>query len=113
MYSLEELIIAFYCVVDDFLVPFSKQYHLRQKGFAQGFSDSKTITLLLVGEFLGLDPDKSIHAFFRRGSWRAWFPRLGHRTTFARQSANLWRVMQLLQKKSWRSSLMRLKIMCI
>ena len=61
MYSLEEFIIAVYCVVDDFLVPFSKQYRLRKKGFAPGFSDSETITLLLVGEFLGLDTDKSIH----------------------------------------------------
>ena len=68
MCSLEEFIIAVYCVVDDFLVPFSKQYRLRKKGFTPAFSDSETITLLLVGEFLGLDTDKSIHAFFRRAA---------------------------------------------
>ena len=98
MYSLEEFIIAVYCVVDDFLVPFSEQHNLRKGGFAPAFSDSETLTLLLVGEFLGLDTDKAIHAFFRRGRWREWFPRLDHRTTLARQSANLWRVMQILQR---------------
>jgi Transposase DDE domain len=98
MISLEEFVVAVYCLVDDFLVPFSKQHALRKTGFATAFSDSETLTLLVVGEFLGLDTDKAIHTFFRRGSWRAWFPRLGHRTTFARQSANLWRVMQLFQE---------------
>ena len=99
MCSLEEFIIAVYCVVDGFLVLFSERHNLRKGGFAPAFSDSETLTLLLVGEFLGLDTDKAIHAFFRRGRWREWFPRLGHRTTLARQSANLWRVMQVLAQR--------------
>ena len=74
MYSLEEFVIAVYCLIDELLVPFPEQHPLRKSGFAPSFSDSETLTLLVVGEFLGLDTDKAIHAFFRRGSWRAVVP---------------------------------------
>jgi len=47
----------------------------------------------VVGEFLGIDTDKGIYEFFKR-HYQEWFPALGalHRTTFARQGANLWKV---------------------
>lgn len=97
MYSLEEFVIAVYCLVDDFLRVLTRNRPLRGRGIDPMFSDSETLTLLIVGEFLSLSTDKAIHSFFRRGSWRAWFPCLGCRTTFVRQAANLWRVAQLLQ----------------
>src|SRR4051812_22159495 len=45
----------------------------------------------LVGEFLGLDCDSAILAYFRRHHL-ALFPRIAqvHRTTFTRQASNLW-----------------------
>jgi hypothetical protein len=51
----------------------------------------------IVGEFLGMDTDKGIYLFFRR-HYREWFPVLDevHRTTFARQAANLWKVKEHL-----------------
>ncbi|MBV9452577.1 MAG: hypothetical protein JOZ19_00420 [Rubrobacter sp.] len=51
----------------------------------------------IVGEFLGLDTDKGIHCFFRH-HYGEWFPALKevHRTTFARQAANLWKVKERL-----------------
>jgi hypothetical protein len=51
----------------------------------------------IVGEFLGIDTDKAIFLFFRR-HYGEWFPALDeiHRTTFARQAANLWKVKERL-----------------
>jgi hypothetical protein len=45
-----------------------------------------------VGEYLGMDQDKAIFTYFRR-HFGHFFPALLriHRTTFARQAANLWR----------------------
>ncbi|MCA9879921.1 MAG: IS982 family transposase, partial [Thermomicrobiales bacterium] len=47
----------------------------------------------IVGEFLGLDQDTAIFAYFRR-HYAAWFPPLRdiHRTTFTRHAANLWAI---------------------
>jgi hypothetical protein len=51
-----------------------------------------------VGEFLGIDAEKQIWHYFRR-HWLPWFPRLGSRSSFVRQAANLWCIKQLLQEK--------------
>ncbi len=60
-------------------------------------SDAEVLTIEMVGEFLGLDTNKDIHLFFRR-HYAEWFPTLGaiHRTTFARQAPNLWKVKEHL-----------------
>ena len=42
----------------------------------------------LVGEFMGEDQDKSIWRYFRT-HWHDWFPNLGSRSTFVKQSAAL------------------------
>jgi hypothetical protein len=51
----------------------------------------------VVGEFLGLDQDAAIYRYFRREQPSV-FPALAriHRTTFARQAANLWVVKEQL-----------------
>ncbi|MDR0553062.1 MAG: IS982 family transposase [Holosporales bacterium] len=46
------------------------------------------MTMEIVGEFLGFGSDKAIYEYFKN-HWLAWFPRLGCRTTFTRQCANL------------------------
>ncbi len=51
----------------------------------------------IVGEFLGIDADKSICMYFK-DNWLELFPKLGNKTTFARQAANLHIVKQILQK---------------
>ena len=55
------------------------------------------LTVEIVGEFLGLDTDQGLHAYFRHHFGHL-FPALRavHRTTFARQAANLWGVKQAL-----------------
>ena len=55
----------------------------------------------VVGEFLGIDTDKGLYEFFRRHYYAEWFPKLKelHRTTFARQAANLWKVKEFLWQR--------------
>lgn len=70
---------------------------LRQRGPRPSLSDSEVLTMEIVGEFLGLDEDQAIYRYFQR-HWADWFPamRQVHRTTFARQAANLWKVKEQL-----------------
>jgi hypothetical protein len=91
--DLSTFIIAVFCLVDDQL----KGRRIRQRGPSPKLSDSEVITIEIVGEFLGLDTDEGIYLFFRR-HYGEWFPALGevHRTTFARQAANLWKVKECL-----------------
>jgi hypothetical protein len=73
---------------------------LRQRGPPPAPRDSEVLTMELAGEFLGIDTDTGIFAFFRRYH-RPEFPALAcvHRTNFVRQAANLWRVAQLLHAR--------------
>jgi hypothetical protein len=65
------------------------------------------LTLELVGEFLGLDQEKALFAYFRR-HYPHFFPALGrvHRTTFTRQAANLWQ----LKARLWQQLLCGLEL---
>ncbi|MGZ3748491.1 MAG: IS982 family transposase [Pseudobdellovibrionaceae bacterium] len=93
--SLSEFIILAFCLIDDELKKM-KIGRLRQRGFEPGLTDSETITMEIVGEFLGIDTDKGIWTYFTT-SWKHFFPKIPCRTTFARHAANLWRIKQLLQ----------------
>src|SRR3954464_15196424 len=95
--DLETLIIVVFCLVDDFVRDLCRGRRLRQRGPAPVLADSEVLTVEIVGEFLGLDTDRGLHAYFRRHFGHL-FPglRAVHRTTFARQAANLWAVKQAL-----------------
>jgi Transposase DDE domain len=93
---IEDYIIHVFCLIDDFMKNERSGIKLRKRGFPPALSDGETITIGLVGEFLGLKDDKAIWQYFRR-HWSHWFPALGDRSTFVRQSANLWTVTQQLQ----------------
>ena len=88
--DLDEFIVEAFCTVDDALkaVPACRR---RARGPAPVLADSEVLTLEIVGEFLGLDQDVAIYRYFR-WHYGHFFPRLRqvHRTTFARQAANLW-----------------------
>jgi len=87
--DLSTFIVVVFCLIDDRL----KGRRVRQRGPAPKLSDAEVITIELVGEFLGMDTDEAIFRYFRE-HYGEWFPTLHkvHRTTFARQSANLWKV---------------------
>ncbi len=91
--DLSTFIVSVFCLIDDRL----KGRRIRERGPTPTLSDSEVLTIEIVGEFLGIDTDKGIHRFFCR-HYGEWFPALGevHRTTFARQAANLWKVKEHL-----------------
>jgi hypothetical protein len=91
--DLSTFIVSVFCLIDDRL----KGRRIRQRGPAPKLSDAEVLTIEIVGEFLGIDTDEAIFHYFRR-HYGEWFPALGevHRTTFARQAANLWKVKEHL-----------------
>jgi Transposase DDE domain len=94
--DLDTLIVATYCLIADAL-PTAMPGPIRRRGPAPKLTDAEVLTLEVVGEFLGLEHDTAIYAFFRQ-HYRTWFPMLAttHRSTFARQAANLWIVKERL-----------------
>src|SRR5438045_9394243 len=98
--DLETLIVAVFCLVDDFVRDLCHDRRLRQRGPAPVLADSEVLTVEIVGEFLGLDTDRGLHAHFRRHFGHL-FPGLRevHRTTFLRPAANLW----VIQVARWRA----------
>ena len=73
--DLETLIIAVFCLVDDFVRDLCCGHELRQRGPRPTLADSEVLTAEIVGEFLGLDTDQGLHAYFRRHFGHL-FPRL-------------------------------------
>ena len=94
--DLSTFVVAVFCLADDWL---KDQRRLRQRGPKPKLSDCEVLTIEIVGEFLGIDPDQGLYAYFRR-NYGEWFPALNtiHRTTFCRQAANLWAVKRMLWK---------------
>jgi Transposase DDE domain len=92
--DLSTFIVAVFCLIDDRLKDLGR---LRARGPAPTLFDSEVITIEVVGEFLGIDEDTELFAYFRR-HYAHYFPNLlrVHRTTFTRQAANLWKVKDLL-----------------
>ena len=88
--DLSTFIIAVFCLIDDRL----KGRRIRQRGPTPKLCDAEVLAIEVLGEFLGIDTDKAIYRYFPRHYDAEWFPALKgvHRTTFARQAANLWKV---------------------
>lgn len=63
-------------------------YPLRKRGEKPSLSDSEVLTMEIVGEYLGHGSDKAIWSYFKE-HWPHFFPKIGCRTSFSRQSANL------------------------
>ena len=101
--DLTTLLVTVFCLIDDWLTDQHRGQHrgqqlrLRQRGPQPSLADSEVLTIECVGEFLGIDTDSGLYTYFRR-HWGEWFPALTrvHRTTFARQAANLWVIKQRL-----------------
>lgn len=100
--DLNTFIVSVFTFIDDWLQ--QQPLRLRQRGPQPTLADSEVLTIEVVGAFLGLETDKGTFEYFRR-HWNHYFPQLAqvHRTTYVRQSANLWQVKALL----WRALLPR------
>jgi hypothetical protein len=96
---LDSLIIAVFCLVDDTLRRVAPP-RLRRRGPRPALADSEVLTIEVVGEHLGMSRDAELFSYFRR-HYAHFFPALQevHRTTFARQAANLWRVKEVLWQR--------------
>jgi hypothetical protein len=94
-----DLLLEVFCLVDDELQALNPG-RLRARGPDPDLADREVLTMELVGEFWKLGTDQDLYRHFRRYH-TAEFPALAkvHRTTFARQAANLWRVKQLLHER--------------
>jgi hypothetical protein len=68
---------------------------LRHRGYGPKLTDAEVITMEIVGEFISLDTDKGVWSYFKQ-HWSNWFPNLGSKANFAKQSSNLWLVKQLI-----------------
>jgi hypothetical protein len=92
--DLSTFIVAVFCLIDDRLKGLGR---LRARGPAPTLCDSEVLTIEVVGEFLGIDEDTELFAYFRR-HYAHFFPNLlrVHRTTFSRQAANLWKAKERL-----------------
>jgi hypothetical protein len=96
--SIEDFIIAIFCLVEDELQKMLKGKKLRQGGRIPNLTDSEVITMEVVGEFLGKDCDKAIWEYFK-SHWKHFFPNIPDRSNFAKQAANLHIVKRLLQER--------------
>lgn len=95
--SLEDLIITVYCRIEEMYQEAIKGVRLRPRGTVPNLFDEEVLTMLVVGEYLGLGSDKKIWAYFSQ-HWLEWFPNIGCRTSFVRQSANLIKVLNRMQQ---------------
>jgi hypothetical protein len=94
----QDLLLHVFCLIDDALAALDLG-RLRARGPAPALSDAEVIAIEIVGEFWGLATDRALYRHFR-AYHAAEFPALCriHRTTFARQAADLWAVKRLLQR---------------
>lgn len=95
--SIEDLIITIYCRIEEMYQEIVKGIKLRLRGTPPSLSDGEVLTMLVVGEYLGLGSDKKIWSYFSQ-HWLEWFPKMSCRTSFARQSANLIKVLSQMQQ---------------
>ena len=95
--DLDSLIIAAFCLFDDAL---HRAVPPRRRGPRPTMADSEVLTIEVIGEHLGMSRDTEIYSYFRR-HYAHFFPALRrvHRTTFARQAANLWKVKEALWQR--------------
>src|SRR6476620_6251821 len=100
--SRQDLLLWVFCLIDDELKALDlTPRRLRTRGRrTTTLTDAEVIAIELVGEFWGLDTDKGLYRHFR-DYHAAEFPALPtvHRTTFARQAANLWAVKRMIQDR--------------
>jgi hypothetical protein len=106
--DLESFTIAVLCHIETVMADLQREpawQRIRRRGPAPTLADSEVLTMEVVGEFLGLDRDTAIVGYFRRDH-PDWFPALSrvHRTTFARQAANLW----VVKEQVWQRLLARI-----
>ena len=98
--DLDDFIITVFCLIDETIPAVLDGQRLRERGPAPMLWDSEVVTMEIVGEYLGLEQEQALFAYFRQ-HYAHFFPALAqvHRTTFVRQAANLWRLKERLWQR--------------
>ncbi|HSG15327.1 MAG TPA: IS982 family transposase [Anaerolineae bacterium] len=101
--DLSTFFVSVFTFTDDWFQ--QRAWQLRQRDPQPMLADSEVLTIEVVGAFLGISTNKGTFTYFRR-HWAHFFPELRnvHRTTYVRQSANLWHVKMLLWRELLRHS---------
>jgi hypothetical protein len=86
---IEDFIIYVYIIVDNYFKKVTANKILRRRGEKPCLSDQEVIAMEIIGEYMGFGADKKIWQYFKQ-HWLGYFPKLGSRTSFIRQSANLY-----------------------
>jgi len=94
MYTEELFILAVYCLIDDSYAALFPE-GVRQRGYMPQLSDVEALTIVIVGEYLGLERDQTIYEYFYK-HYRSWFPGLKDCSLLVRQWANLWVAEQMI-----------------
>lgn len=92
---LQDLIITSYCKVCQLLHD-NKLTKLRKRGPAPKLDDAEVITMQLIAESLKISEDIEIWRYFKN-NYSSWFPKMGSRSAFCKQMANLYFVEKKLQ----------------
>jgi Transposase DDE domain len=95
--SIDDFIIEIYCRVSEGINKLFSVQKIRSRGFEPKLTDAEVLSIEIVGEYLGKSKDKDIWLYFHT-HYKEWFPNLGTRTTFIRQSANLHEVKNMLHR---------------
>ena len=104
--DLDDVILAVFCVTDEAVTRATAGRCLRQRGPEPTLAESAVSTMEVVGEYLGLEQDSAMFAYFRQ-HYAAHFCPPGctlHRTAFVRQAPNLLR----LKERLWQCMLERI-----
>jgi hypothetical protein len=64
--DLDDLMITWFCLIDEGLQAVLAGKRLRSSGPRPTLADSEVLTMEVVGEYLGLEQDSAIFAYFRR-----------------------------------------------
>ena len=64
-YTLEDYIIHVFCLIDDLYTEFCQTHKVRKSRSKLFLANSKIITMLLVGEFIGIADNKKIWLYFK------------------------------------------------
>ena len=89
--NIEINIIEIYCCIEKSLVGLK----LRKRGFPPKLTDAELITMEIIGHLMHQNCTEWIYKYFKT-HWHEWFPKLGSRANFMKQSRNLFFVKQKL-----------------
>lgn len=98
--DLETFIVTVFVQVDELYHAWLGGRRLRRRGPEPRLHDTEVLTMEIVGEFLGIDQERALVAYFQQHHVHL-FPVIAqiHRTTFTRQASNLWRAKEALWER--------------